>query len=245
MAITLDYINTMGESMRKEGSQFIVVEGLIGVGKTSLCRLLAKERDAELVLEPAEDNPFLAHFYSDPKHFAFPAQMFYLASRSQQQNNLRQNRLFTDLLVADYLFEKDRLFAEQTLTGAEMDLYDTFSELLSQTISTPDFVVFLDAPTEVVMKRISRRGIDAEQQIEAAYLNELRSRYYKLWAKYTKAPVYIVDTTSINYIDEEEGQVKILAMIDGWLQGNPHPEAPEAYTVDESNQLSLDFGVVV
>jgi deoxyadenosine/deoxycytidine kinase len=229
--------------MSENGSQFIVIEGLIGVGKTSLCRLLEAKRNAELVLEPADDNPFLAHFYSDSERFAFPAQMFYLASRSQQQNNLRQNRLFTNLLVADYLFEKDRLFAEQTLQGHEMDLYDTFSELLSQTISVPDFIVFLDSPTDVIMKRIERRGIDSEQQIEASYLNELRTRYYKLWAKYTKAPIYIVDTSSINYIDEESGQQQILAMIDGWLTGNPVEGAPEPYTLEEPQQNTLDFGI--
>ena len=227
--------------MRKEGSRFIVIEGLIGVGKTSLCRLLEERRNAELVLEPADDNPFLAHFYSDPERFAFPAQMFYLASRSQQQNNLRQNRLFTNLLVADYIFEKDRLFAEQTLKGSEIELYDTFSSLLGQTISVPDFVLFLDAPTEVVMKRINRRGIDAEQQIEASYLNELRNRYYQLWADYSKAPVYVLDTTSINYIDDPEDQEKILAMIDGWLNGEPHPEAPRVYQPESPNQLTLDF----
>lgn len=227
--------------MKTQGSRFIVIEGLIGVGKTSLCRLLEANRNAELVLEPAEDNPFLGHFYSDPKRFAFPAQMFYLASRSQQQNNLRQNRLFTDLLVADYLFEKDRLFAEQTLDGEEMELYDTFANLLSQNVSTPDFILFLDAPTEVVLNRINRRGIDAEQQIEPTYLNELRSRYYRLWKTYTKAPIYILDTTSINYIDDENGQETILKMIDGWLEGQPIPGAPEPYSPEESAQLSLDF----
>ena len=167
--------------------------------------------------------------------------MFYLASRSQQQNNLRQNRLFTDLLVADYIFEKDRLFAEQTLKGNEIELYDTFSSLLGQTISVPDFVLFLDAPTEVVMKRINRRGIDAEQQIEASYLNELRNRYYQLWADYSKAPVYVLDTTSINYIDDPADQDKILAFIDGWLNGEPHPEAPNVYQPESPNQLTLDF----
>ncbi len=228
--------------MKTQGSRFIVIEGLIGVGKTSLCRLLERQRNAELVLEPADDNPFLAHFYSDPDRFAFPAQMFYLASRSQQQNNLRQNRLFTDLLVADYLFEKDRLFAEQTLDGEEMELYNTFASLLSQTVSTPDFILFLDAPTDVILNRINRRGIDSEQQIEAAYLNELRRRYYRLWESCTKAPIYILNTTSINYIDDEEGQQTILRMIDGWLNGEPVEGSPEAYSPDEPRQLSLDFG---
>ena len=222
-----------------QGSKFIVIEGLIGVGKTSLCRLLAKERDAELVLEPADDNPFLAHFYADPEHFAFPAQMFYLATRCQQQNNLMQNRLFSNLLVADYIFDKDRLFAEQTLMGHEMALYNKFSGLLSQNVSTPEFVLFLDAPTEVILKRISRRGISAEQTIPAQYLNDLRQRYYQLWAEYTKAPVYILNTAQINYIDSAEDQQHILQMIDGWLSGNPLPDAPQPYIVEPVDQLPL------
>ncbi len=111
-------------------AHFIVIEGLIGVGKTSLCRILEKERGARLVLEPCDDNPFLASFYADAERYAFPAQMFYLASRFSQQMNLKQGDLFSDLIVSDYLWEKDRLFAEQTLEGHEMDLYDRFSGLL-------------------------------------------------------------------------------------------------------------------
>ena len=107
-------------------SKFIVIEGLIGVGKTSLCRLLKEKRKARLILEPAEDNPFLVHFYSQQDRFAFPTQMFYLATRSEQQFRLQQMQLFSDLCVADYIFEKDQLFAEHTLNGDELELYFQF-----------------------------------------------------------------------------------------------------------------------
>jgi deoxyadenosine/deoxycytidine kinase len=210
-------------------AQFIVIEGLIGVGKTSLCRILEKERGARLVLEPCDDNPFLASFYADAERFAFPAQMFYLASRFSQQMNLKQGDLFSELIVSDYLWEKDRLFAEQTLVGHEMDLYDRFSGLLQGAITPPEFVVFLDSPTEVVMSRIQRRAIDAEQVIAPEYLDQLRERYYALWNRYTKAPVYVVDTSRIQYVDNMDDRAFMLSLIDGWLHGEPVSGAPMAY----------------
>lgn len=220
-------------------SKFIVVEGLIGVGKTSLCRLLQKEKNAQLVLEPAEDNPFLAQFYADPDRFAFPAQMFYLASRCMQQTRLLQAQLFSRLYVSDYLFAKDRIFAEQTLTGHELELYYRFGGLLSQHIAKPNFVLFLDAPTEVIMKRIERRGIQAEQAINPEYLNDLRRRYYDLWKSYTDAPVYVLDTTLINYIDNEKDQTYIMQLIDGWLSQSPLQGAPKPYCGENSTQIPL------
>lgn len=210
-------------------AQFIVIEGLIGVGKTSLCRILEKDRGARLVLEPCDDNPFLASFYADAERYAFPTQMFYLASRFSQQMNLKQGDLFSDLIVSDYLWEKDRLFAEQTLQGHEMALYDRFSSLLQGSITPPEFVIFLDSPTDVVMSRIKRRAIDAEQVIEAEYLDELRERYYNLWNRYTEAPVYVVDTSRIHYVDDTNDRAAMLALIDGWLKGEPVPGAPSAY----------------
>lgn len=210
-------------------ARFFVIEGLIGVGKTSLCRLLERERSARLVLEPCDDNPFLAAFYADAERYAFPTQMFYLASRFSQQMNLKQGDLFTELIVSDYLWEKDRLFAEQTLVGHEMALYDRFADLLEGTIAAPEFVIFLDAPTEVVTGRIANRAIDAEQVIQPEYLNELRERYYGLWARYEQSPVYVVDTTEMNYVSDPAAQAKMLAMIDGWLAGAPVQGAPQRY----------------
>jgi len=220
-------------------SKFIVIEGLIGVGKTSLCRLLEKELNAELVLEPAEDNPFLAQFYSDPTRFAFPAQMFYLATRCLQQNRLLQTRLFTELYVSDYLFAKDRIFAEQTLDGDELQLYNKFNALLSQNVAKPNFILFLDSPTDVIINRIKRRAIQAEQAIQGDYLDDLRNRYYSLWRRYNDAPVYVLNTEDINYIDNPEDKKFIIEMVKGWISGTPVQGAPEAYRGSPSNQLSL------
>lgn len=224
-------------------SRFVVIEGLIGVGKTTLCRLLEKERGARLVLEPCEDNPFLAAFYADKDRYAFPAQMFYLATRYAQQMGLKQTSLFSDFVVSDYLFSKDRLFAEQTLIGDEMALYDRFAGLLSGAIPHPDFILFLDAPTDVVLQRIGRRAIDSESVIPPSYLDELRERYMNLWREYTGAPIYILDTTTINYVDSDEGRTEILDMIDGWLSGRPVEGAPTAFSpVSTPNQLELFAG---
>ncbi|MFT4979232.1 MAG: deoxyguanosine kinase, partial [Myxococcota bacterium] len=118
-------------------SRFIVIEGLIGVGKTSLCRILRDEWGAELILEPSDDNPFLSNFYADPDRFAFPTQMFYLATRYAQQTQLHQTNLFKSLFVADYLFAKDQLFAEQTLTGHELELYFRFARLMTESVARP------------------------------------------------------------------------------------------------------------
>lgn len=218
-------------------SKYVVVEGLIGVGKTSLCHLLHERFAAKLVLEPCEANPFLASFYADPKHYAFPAQMFYLASRYQQQQALLQKDLFDTLTVADYLFDKDRLFAEQTLNDVEFELYNRFTELLSHHVTTPDFILFLDAPTDVVLSRIARRSINAEQVIEADYLNALRKRYYRLWDHWTRCPIYVLETTHLNYVDCSHDADKICALVRGYLEGRPEADAPRPYRVNEAQKL--------
>ena len=210
-------------------SRFIVIEGLIGVGKTSLCKLVEREWGARLVLEPVEHNPFLASFYDDPVRFAFPAQMFYLASRYAQQESLVQGDLFADLVVSDYVWEKDRLFAEQTLAAEELELYGRFMRLLAGRVAAPDFVLFLDAPTDVVMSRIARRAITSEQRIAPTYLDELRERYYSLWDRYDAAPVYVLDTTDRNYVDDAADAAAMLRMLRGWLDGTPTPDAPARY----------------
>lgn len=222
--------------------RFIAIEGLIGVGKTSLCRLLAKEWSARLILEPWEHNPFLAAFYEDKDRFAFPAQMFYLASRSAQQLGLRQADLFEDLVVADYIFQKDRLFAEETLAGDELALYDRFAKMLGTQAPSPDFVVFLDAPTDVIMGRIRKRAIEAEQVIQESYLDRLRQRYYSLWDRYSQAPVYVIDTTTIDYTHptDDSGRQQMLKMIKGWLEQRPVQGAPKPYKPPPgASQLSM------
>jgi deoxyguanosine kinase len=193
--------------------RFLVVEGLIGAGKTTLCRLIAESWGAELVLEPSEHNPFLGPFYDDPRRFAFPVQMFYLINRWRQQSGIRQTGLFEDLVVSDYLFAKDRLFAEKTLDELEMQLYDRFAGALGEHAPKPDLVVYLDVPTEVLMRRIHRRQAVGEEKIRPEYLDDLRARYERLWAEFTLAPVLRLDNRTMNYADEPEGRERILELI--------------------------------
>lgn len=215
----------------------IVIEGLIGVGKTTLCRILEREWGARLVLEPAEDNPFLAEFYSDPQRFAFPAQMFYLANRYAQQLQARQTSLFHPLTVCDYLMAKDGIFAEMTLEGHELTLYRRFAGLLDEEPLRPDFVVFLDSETEVIRSRIARRGIPAEQVIPAAYLDDLRARYYRLWERWDLSPVYVIRTDTVDYVQDADARASVLEMIAGWLEGKPTPGAPSPYRTDAQTAL--------
>jgi len=220
-------------------SKFLVVEGLIGVGKTTLCRALRDELRAHLVLEPAEDNPFLKEFYADSERFAFPAQMFYLATRYAQQQNLRQGELFTDLIVSDYLFEKDRLFAEKTLGGDELALYDRFAGLLGTNLVRPDLVLFLDAPTDVIMSRIQCRGISAEAVIQRNYLDDLRDRYFNLWKNYHEAPVHYLETTDIDYVNDPDARTAVLGMIQDWLAGKCAPGVPASTLFERETQPTL------
>lgn len=206
-------------------ARLLVIEGLIGVGKTTLCRILAREWAARLVLEPADDNPFLANFYDDPIRFAFPAQMFYLATRYQQQQELRQLDLFAPMVVSDYLYAKDRLFAEMTLKGNEMALYHRFASLLPDPPPRPDLVVFLDADTEIIRSRIAKRGLSHEQVIPARYLDELRERYLALWSSYTEAPVRFLRTDHLDYANDPEQRAVLLTMLQGWLDGAPESPA--------------------
>ncbi len=221
--------------------RYIAIEGLIGVGKTSLCKILEAEWGARLVLEPWEHNPFLSLFYEDSARYAFAAQMFYLATRSSQQLNLRQEELFQDLVIADYVFQKDRLFAEQTLNEEELALYDRFARMLRTAAPRPDLVVFLDAPTETILSRIERRAISSEQKIQAEYLDALRKRYYTLWDRYEDAPVYVLNTNDIDYISDENARQHIIEMLLGWIKGKPVPGAPLPYASQGPLQLNL-FG---
>lgn len=226
--------------------RFLVVEGLIGAGKTTLCKLIAESWGAELILEPSEHNPFLGPFYDEPRRFAFPVQMFYLINRWRQQSNIRQTGLFEDLVVSDYLFAKDRMFAEKTLDELEMELYDRFAGVLGEIAPKPDLVVYLDVPTEVLMRRIHRRQAVGEEKIQPEYLDDLRERYERLWAEFTLCPVLRLDNRTVNYADEPEGRAKILELIQDALLGNgngtvPASGPPASASAEREGQPSL-FG---
>lgn len=200
--------------------RFVVIEGLIGVGKSSLCRLLRDEWGARLVLEPAETNPFLALFYENPERFAFPVQMYYLVNRWRQQESVRQGDLFEEIVVSDYLFEKDRMFAEKTLSTLELALYDRFANALGERTPQPDLLIWLDAPTRVLLKRIKRRQAPGEHHITADYLDDLRARYKVLLRDWTASPVLEIDNTELNYVDDPMGKVRVLDRIRHALAGD-------------------------
>lgn len=220
--------------------RFIVIEGLIGAGKSSLARLLRERWGARLVLEPAETNPFLEPFYNDPARFAFPVQMFYLVNRWRQQDGIRQGELFSDLVVSDYLFEKDRLFAEKTLSELELDLYDRFAEVLGEQAPVPDLLVFLEAPLEVNMQRIAERSAPGEDQITAEYLLDLRERYDRFLARWTACPLLRVDNSTMDYVRNASDQEVVLDLISAALDGREPRQAPGSM-VDREAQPEL-FG---
>ena len=181
--------------------RFIVVEGPIGVGKTRLARQMAGALSADLLLEEPEKNPFLERFYREPAVAALPAQLSFLFQRAQQLAGLRQQDLFAPVRVADYLFEKDRLFAQVTLDEAEFALYEQVAARIAVDAPRPDLLIYLQAPVDVLLDRIARRGVAAERRIEAAYLEKLNQAYARFFHDYDAAPLLIVNAATIDPLD--------------------------------------------
>lgn len=213
--------------MAQQAFRHVVVEGPIGVGKTSLARRLAKSFGAELLLEQAEENPFLERFYQDPRAAALPAQLFFLLQRADQLRGLRQVDLFQPRLVADYLFEKDRVFAELNLDEHEFALYDKVYQQLALEVPTPDLVIYLQAPVDVLLRRIAQRGIGYEQNISADYLTRLSEAYIRFFYHYDRSPLLIVNTRDINPVDKEQDYQLLLERVRAINSGrhyfNPAP----------------------
>ena len=205
--------------------RFIVVEGPIGVGKTSLARRLCESLSAELVLEQASENPFLERFYRNPRAAALPTQLYFLFQRAQQLAALTQQDMFAPVRVADYLIDKDRLFARVTLDEAEYALYEQVYAKLDIRVPKPDLVVYLQAPVDVLLERIARRGIEYEQRIERSYLEKLNEAYARFFHEFDAAPLLIVNAASIDPIncqaDYDELLAAILRMRRGRLYYNP------------------------
>jgi len=183
---------------KSNAPRFIVVEGPIGVGKTSLATRLADSFSAELVLEQADQNPFLEQFYRSRRAVALPAQLFFLFQRARQLQELRQSDMFAPVRIADFHIGKDRLFAELNLSRDEMGLYDQIVEQVDVEMPEPDLVVYLQASVDALMTRIARRSAAHEKMIDRAYIEELADAYARYFHRYDEAPLLIVNTSSID-----------------------------------------------
>lgn len=196
-----------------ESPRYIVIEGPIGVGKTTLVNRMARRFQANTVLEIFEENPFLAKFYEDQQSYAFQTEMFFLLSRYRQQETFSQTDLFHTLSVSDYLFVKCRLFASLTLSDHELTLYDRMYSILTTQIPQPDVVVHLTAPLDVLMSRISQRGRSYEQNMDPAYIDRLRRLYNNFFSHYDEAPLIEVDTTDIDFCHDDQAIEDLMAQI--------------------------------
>ena len=211
----------------KQAPRFIAVEGPIGVGKTSLTKRLAETFNYELLLENAEENPFLDRFYQNPRQHALATQLFFLFQRAQQIEESRQSDLFESVRVADFLIDKDRLFAELNLEKDEYNLYHKVYQHLVIDAPKPDLVIYLQAPTEVLLQRIQKRGIPSEQMIESEYLNQLNRAYTEFFHYYSDSKLLIVNSAEIDLVanDEDYGQLVtyLLSLPNGTHYFNPKP----------------------
>ena len=206
---------------------YVVVEGPVGVGKTSLVRRLAESFGGETLLEKAEENPFLERFYKDRRQAALPTQLFFLFQRSNQLQALRQRDMFRSALVADFMLEKDPLFARVNLDEDELKLYEQVYAQLTLDAPSPDLVVYLQAPVEALVKRINKRGRQDEQRIEPEYIQKLCDAYAEFFYYYRKSPLLIINATDINPVEREADYQLLLEQICSVRRGthyfNPAP----------------------
>jgi deoxyguanosine kinase len=183
---------------------YIAIEGVIGVGKTSLTRLLQPVFNAEIVLEIFEENPFLSNFYGDRRRYAFQTQIFFLLSRYRQQREAIPDLLAKGNLLSDYTFEKDSIFAHLNLSGDELDTYTLLHEALAERIKKPDLIVYLRAETDTAMQRIAMRDRSYERNMEREYINELNQAYEDFFSNYRATNVLILDTTPLDFVASKE-----------------------------------------
>ncbi len=217
---------TLGDTSR-EAPRYIAIEGPIGVGKTTLTKRLADTFNYELLLEKSEDNPFLDRFYQNPKQHALSTQLFFLFQRAQQIQDLRQSDMFEPVRVADFLIDKDQLFAQQNLEPDEFELYLNVYRHLTIDAPAPDLVIYLQAPTEVLLGRIQKRGVDAEQLIERSYLENLNEAYAEFFHYYNRSPLLIVNSADIDLVNNEDDYEELVKRIvspgAGTQYFNPRP----------------------
>ena len=205
-----------------EKSRYIAIEGPIGVGKSSLADLLAKELGGKTLLEAVDDNPFLPRFYGDIKKYAFQTQLFFLLSRYQQQKETFQQDLFNASIVSDYLFAKDRIFAYLNLDENELCLYEQVYRLLDTRIPKPDLVIYLQASTSVLLERISIRNIDYEKSVKEEYLAKLVDAYNRYFFYYSDTPLLVVNTSEIDFVNNPDDLSNLVKEIKSMKGGAQH-----------------------
>jgi len=203
-------------------TRYIVTDGPLGVGKTSLTTLLAEELGARLVLEQAEENPFLTDFYRDPARYRFQTQMFFLLSRFSQQQEMAQPDLFTRITISDYLFDKDRIFAYLNLDDNELALYEQFYKILEPKIVRPDLVIFLQADTDTLLRRIKQRGRSYEKEIGLDYIAAVNEAYNQFFFRYSDTPLLVINTSDIDFVHRREDLDDLLKQILGMKQGTQY-----------------------
>jgi len=212
--------------------RYVAIEGVIGVGKTSLARLLADRFRARLVLEEPEANPFLADFYKDPRRYAFQTQMFFLVSRYKDLRERVHPDLFHEGIVADYLFQKDRIFANLNLSDRELMLYDAIAPQLESEIPAPDLVVYLQASPERIVERIQQRGRTYEKLMDPKYTATLAEAYNYFFFHFRDAPLLVVNTDEMNFVDRTNDLEDLISRIVSHREGvayvNPGARAGEA-----------------
>ncbi len=192
---------------------YVAIEGPIGVGKTSLANLLSERLSARLILEGFGENPFLSDFYDEPERYAFQTQLYFLLKRYQQQQELRQVDMFHNLLIADYMFVKDRLFASLNLDEKEMSLYDTVANLLEKNVINPDLVIYLQADTDTLMRNIAGRGRDMEKNISEEYIDALNQLYTEYFFRYQDTPLVIINTNNIDFVNNQKDLDEVINYI--------------------------------
>ena len=183
--------------------RLIAIEGAIGAGKTSLVKLLGEKFDAKVILEKDEENPFIEKFYQDRETYAFQTQIFFLLSRYKQYQNLAQRDLFSSVVIIDYLFTRDRIFAALNLKSHELELYDQINNLIKNKVTKPDLVIFLQADPDVLEERVKKRGRDYEKLIDLQYLRDVSSAFNNFFFYYTETPLLVINTNEIDFVEKK------------------------------------------
>jgi deoxyadenosine/deoxycytidine kinase len=200
-------------------ARYIVIDGPIGVGKTSLATLLAPELNARLIFERAEENPFLTDFYHDPARFRFQTQIFFLMSRFAQQEEFYQHDLFNQVTISDYLFAKDRIFAYLNLNDHELALYEQIYRIIEPKVVRPDLVIYLQADTETILRRIKQRARPFEKDVSRDYIEAVNEAYSHYFFRYAETPLLVINTSDIDFVHNPQDLDDLIRQILSMRQG--------------------------